>query len=124
MNPFPTNPRQTRAKSRWRGLVWLLLLAFLLAVPASVLAVRDPGAFVVTAVSSAPDQVTGSDARLHIEVPEDFPMDRVSITVNRMEMSNRFSQVPGTNTLSVLVFGNAYWIALDEARSWVIPAGP
>lgn len=32
--------------------------------------------------------------------------------------------IPGTNTLSVLVFGNAYWIALDEARSWVIPAGP
>lgn len=105
MNPFSTNPRQPQGQTRWRGLVWLLLLAFLLAVPASVLAVRDPGAFTVTAVSSAPDQVTGGDARLHIEVPAGFPLDRVSVTVNRQEMSDRFNQIPGTNTLTGVVDG-------------------
>ncbi|MAT98977.1 MAG: hypothetical protein CL608_17675 [Anaerolineaceae bacterium] len=105
MNPFPTNPKLPQGKARWRGLVWLLLLVFLLAVPASVLAVRDPGAFMVTAVSSAPDQVTGGDARLHIELPDSFPLHRISVTVNRVEMRDHFNLIPGTNTLSGVIDG-------------------
>ncbi len=105
MNPFPMNPKQSRSRFRWRSVVWLLLLFLLLAVPASVLAVRDPGAFAVTAVSSAADQVTGGDARLHIEVPNGFPLDRISITINRVEMRDHFSQIPGTTTLTGVVDG-------------------
>ncbi len=32
--------------------------------------------------------------------------------------------VPGANTLSTLIYGNAYWIALSQAQTWVIPGGP
>jgi hypothetical protein len=32
--------------------------------------------------------------------------------------------IPGANNLQVLIFGNAYWIALSQAFQWTIPAGP
>ena len=38
--------------------------------------------FVVKVVSSAPDQVTGGDARLHIAVPRTVPPHQVEVWVN------------------------------------------
>ena len=106
MNPFSTNHKQPAAQFRWRGVIWLVLLTFLLAVPASVLAgSRDRTAFAVAVVSSAADQVTGGDARLHIEMPAGFPLNRLSVTVNRQEVSNRFTQIPGSDTLTGIIDG-------------------
>jgi len=108
MKLLPTTKRQTAARTRWRGLVWLLLLAFLLAVPASALAGRsgrNRPAFRAEVVSSAAHQVTGGDARLHIEIPDGFPLHRLSVTVNREEMRDRFTQIPGTNTLTGVIDG-------------------
>ena len=108
MNPPSINHKSFSTRFRWRGAVWLLLLTFLLTVPASVLAVnhnREHQAFAVSVVSSAPDQVSGGDARLHIEVPANFSPNRVSVTVNRQEMRDHFSLIPGTNTLTGVIDG-------------------
>ncbi len=107
MNPRSPQPQRQQLRAGRRILLWLLLLTLVLAVPTSVLARdgRNRDAFTVSVVSSAADQVTGGNARLHIDVPEGFPLDRISVTVNRMEMSDQFSQIPGSNTLSGVVDG-------------------
>jgi hypothetical protein len=61
--------------------------------------------FAVRVVSSAPDQVSGGDARLHIDVPRTVPMHQVQVWVNGSNQRDRFSAVPGTRRLSGVVDG-------------------
>ncbi len=61
--------------------------------------------FTVQVVSSAPDQVTGGDARLHIDVPRTVPLHQVEVWVNGVDQRNRFSVIPGTRLLSGVIDG-------------------
>ncbi len=62
-------------------------------------------AFQIDVVSSAPDQVTGGDARLHIKVPRRINIRKVRILVNGVDQSDHFSVLPGTRKLSGVVNG-------------------
>ena len=61
--------------------------------------------FSVSVVSSAADQVTGGDARLHVAVPRTVPLHQVEVWVNGVDQRSRFSVVPGTRTLTGVVDG-------------------
>jgi len=61
--------------------------------------------FAVRVVSSAPDQVSGGDARLHIDVPRTVPLHQVEVWVNGSNQRDRFSAVPGVRRLSGVVHG-------------------
>ncbi len=63
------------------------------------------GRFDVRVVSSAPDQVTGGDARLHIRVPQTVPVHQVEVTVNGQSQRDHFTQMPGTRTLTGVING-------------------
>ena len=81
-------------------LLFLLTVAFGL-IPFAALAKPDNNPtrdeFAVRVVSSAPHQVTGGDARLHIEVPRTVPLDQVEVWVNNhVDQRGNFSVLPGT----------------------------
>jgi hypothetical protein len=59
--------------------------------------------FDVRVVSSAADQVTGGDARLHVVVPRTVPLHQVEVWVNGVDQRSRFGVVPGTRTLTGVV---------------------
>jgi hypothetical protein len=59
--------------------------------------------FAVQVVSSAPNQVTGGDARLHIDVPRTVPLQQVEVWVNGVDQRGHFSVMPDTRTLTGLV---------------------
>lgn len=71
--------------------------------PANGIPARE--VFKVDVVSSAPDQVSGGDARLHIEVPRTVPPHKVRVLVNGVDQGSQFSVVPGTRRLSGVVHG-------------------
>ena len=75
--------------------------------------------FVVEVVSSAPDQVTGGDARLHIDVPRTVPLHQVRVWANGSDVSDRFSAIPGTRTLTGVIDG----LELGENTVTVVPNG-
>ena len=62
-------------------------------------------AFEVSVVSSAPELVTGGDARLHIKVPRTVPLHKVKVLVNGMNQSHHFSRIPGTRKLTGVIDG-------------------
>ncbi|HSG82225.1 MAG TPA: DUF6351 family protein [Gemmatimonadota bacterium] len=72
-------------------------------------AINNPASdvFAVSVVSSAPDQVTGGDARLHIEVPRTVPLHQVEVWVNGADQRSRFSVVSGTRRLTGVIDGLA-----------------
>jgi hypothetical protein len=59
--------------------------------------------FVVQVVSSAADQVTGGDARLHIEVPLTVPLQQVEVWVDGVNQAAHFRVIPGTRTLTGMI---------------------
>jgi hypothetical protein len=61
------------------------------------------GVFQVRVVSSAPDLITGGDARLHIDVPQAVPVDEVQVLVNGQDVRSRFALVPGTRRLTGVI---------------------
>ena len=61
--------------------------------------------FEVRVVSSAPHQVSGGDARLHITVPLTVPLHHVQVLVNGVDQRGHFALVPGTRTLTGVVTG-------------------
>lgn len=63
--------------------------------------------FDVRVVSSAPDEVSGGDARLHVEVPRTVPLQQVAVLVNGVDQRDRFSAVPGTRRLTGVIDGLA-----------------
>jgi hypothetical protein len=80
---------------------------------------NGPDAFSVRVVSSAADQVSGGDARLHIEVPDAVPLDQVRVLVNGVDQRDRFSQVPDTRRLTGVIDG----LQLGENTVRVAPIG-
>ena len=73
-------------------LLFLATVALLAGAPAALAANNSfPGTpasdrFVVEVVSSAADQVTGGDARLHIDVPRTVPLHEVEVWVNGVQV--------------------------------------
>ncbi len=63
--------------------------------------------FAVEVVSSRADQVTGGDARLHVEVPWTVPLHQVEVLVNGVDRRDRFTVVPGTRRLTGVIDGLA-----------------
>ncbi len=102
--------KQNRRAHFWFGLAALLVLLLTLsvAIPAGANAGIPDGdrpQFEVTVVSSAADQVTGGDARLHVEVPQTVPLHQVTVLVNGIDMSDHFAPMRGTRTLTGVVDG-------------------
>ena len=95
------------------GARWTMLsIALALALAACLTAVRPALAkekppFVAEIVSSVPHQVTGGDARLHIQVPPTVPFQQVEVWVNGVNMADRFAPIAGTRTLSGVIDGLA-----------------
>ena len=88
----------------------VLLLSVVAVAPASGTA--PPGTpaaeeFAVRVVSSAPDQVTGGDARLHVSVPQTVPLHQAEVLVNGTDQRDHFNQIPGTRVLSGVIDGLA-----------------
>ena len=75
--------------------------------------------FEAEVVSSAPDQVTGGNARLHIKVPQTVPLHQVVVLVNGSDQSDRFVQIPGTRTLTGVIDG----LDLGRNRVKIMPNG-
>ncbi|MDX2436843.1 MAG: DUF6351 family protein [Acidobacteriota bacterium] len=82
----------------------ILVVALLAASP--VLAKEKPP-FVAEVVSSAADQVTGGDARLHILVPKVTPLHQVEVLVNGVNQADRFAPIDGTQILTGVIDGLA-----------------
>jgi len=61
--------------------------------------------FDVRVVSSAADQVTGGDARLHISVPRTVPPHQVEVWVNGVDRHTAFALIPGTRILTGVIDG-------------------
>jgi hypothetical protein len=62
--------------------------------------------FAVTVLSGQPDQVTGGDALVQVEVPDRVPADRVRVTVGGTDVTSAFAPSPaGDGTLVGLVGG-------------------
>lgn len=104
------NQIQTHIWGKAKYLLLAIILAALVTTASSVAAKRGrPGKerphFLVEVVSSAPDQVTGGDARLQIEVPRTVPPHQVRVLVNGTNMANRFSLIPGRRTLTGVIDG-------------------
>ena len=84
----------------------LALVAFFAA--ANVAYAKDNPAsdeFDVQVVSSAPGQVTGGDARLHILVPRTVPLHQAEIWVNGVDQRSHFSVMGGTRVLTGVIDG-------------------
>jgi len=81
--------------------------------------------FTVEVVSSAPDQVTGGDARIHILVPHTVPLHQVKVLVNGVDQRSHFSQVYGTRTLTGvinrLVLGENTLCVRPNGKGWGRP---
>lgn len=73
--------------------------------------------FAVRVVSSAPEQVTGGDARLHIDVPRTVPLHQVEVWVNGADQRSRFTLLPGTRTLTGVVDGLVLGTNTVEVRA-------
>ena len=82
----------------------MLVVALL---PASQALAKEKPPFVAEVVSSAADQVTGGDARLHIVVPKVTPFHQVEVLVNGVNQADRFSRIDGTQVLTGVIDGLA-----------------
>jgi hypothetical protein len=83
-----------------------LVLGLTLALVAThPLAAKQKPPFEAEVVSSAADQVTGGDARLHIRVPPTVPFQQVEVWVNGINQAERFSRLGDTRTLTGVVDG-------------------
>ena len=83
-----------------------IILLFLVSTNLQVWAKWKPKpTFLIKVVSSELDQVSGGDARLHIEVPRTVPLHKVKVTVNGIDQRNHFKTIPGTRTLTGVIGG-------------------
>src|SRR3546814_2198205 len=46
-------------------------------------------------LSSSPDQVSGGDALVRVDVPSDIPLGQVSVELNGVDVTNAFAPAPG-----------------------------
>lgn len=111
MHKSPSFQIKISTKSIPIALVLVFVLS--LAVPSSTIArplappSENPSGqvFQVEVVSSAPDQVTGGDARLHIQVPWTVPLHQVEVWVNGVDQADHFTPIEKTRTLSGVIDG-------------------
>lgn len=98
-----------------------ILLVAMLAAPIDTMGSSHPDRpdFNVAVVSSASNQVTGSDARLHIEVPLIVPLHQVRVLVNGDDQRDHFSVIPGTRTLTGVIDG----LVIGSNTVEVVPNG-
>ena len=83
-----------------------IIVIFLVSTNIQVLGKWKPKpTFTVEVVSSAPDQVSGGDARLHIGVPRTVPLHQVRVIVNGTDQSDHFTTISGIRTLTGVVDG-------------------
>ncbi|HEY3486301.1 MAG TPA: DUF6351 family protein, partial [Ilumatobacteraceae bacterium] len=80
----------------------------------------------VTVVSSRADQVTGGDARLHVDLPPAARPHEVKVLVNGVDQRSHFELLPGTNTLTGVIDGlvlgeNAVEVRMDNPGRGVPP---
>jgi hypothetical protein len=115
-----------RLKSRRMWLAGILILALILPQAGALAFPGNPPGevppmetFLVEAVSSAPDQVSGGDARLHIQVPTVVPPHQVRVLVNGDDQTDHFTLIPQSHTLTGVVDG----LALGENAVRVEPNG-
>ena len=86
-----------------------LLAATPAAIPKSNAPATNPASdkFVVEVVSSAAHEVSGGDARLHIQVPRTVPLHQAEVWVNGTDQRSHFTVIAGTRTLTGVVDGLA-----------------
>ena len=80
-----------------------LALPAMPALPAG--AARETREFVVTVLSSAPDQISGGDALVQIEVPRTVPLGQVRVLVGGRNVSDSFVPDRGPRLLTGLIEG-------------------
>jgi len=81
-----------------------VVLGILLGTGGSAQAKEKP-AFIAEVVSSAADQVSGGDARLHITVPTTTPFQQVEVWVNGVDLAENFVQVSDTQMMTGVIDG-------------------
>ncbi len=86
-----------------RTVVSLVFIVALCAAAPTFAKEKPP--FVAEVVSSAADQVTGGDARLHILVPKVTPLHQVEIWVNGVNQADQFVPIDGTQVLTGVIDG-------------------
>lgn len=99
------------SRSIFRSKLWIFLLMLALLATLSATSIgAEPGfapgkvsRFSVEVVSSAADQVTGGDARLHVAVPEAVPLENVLVLVNGQDQTANFSQVDNSPMLTGVI---------------------
>jgi hypothetical protein len=64
-----------------------------------------PSALVISVLSSAPDQVSGDDALIRVEVPRTVPLHKVTITRNGVDVTDQFAPAAGERALLGVVDG-------------------
>jgi len=82
--------------------------------------------FVVNVVSSAPDQVTGGNARIHIWVPPTVPLNQVEVLVNGVDQRSHFSRSHGphrmlTGIIDGLAVGKNILTVKAHGKGWGRP---
>ena len=99
--------RHDRSRRRRVALVGAAVVAWL---PVSSLAGAAPdpgkhGELTIEVLSSAPEQVSGGDALVRVEVPRTVPLHQVTVTLDGADVTGAFSPVPGVRALVGLVEG-------------------
>ena len=99
-----------RHDGRRRPRVALFGVAVVASLPASSLAGAAPdpgkhGELTIEVLSSAPEQVSGGDALVRVEVPRTVPLHQVTVTLDGADVTDAFSPVPGVRALVGLVEG-------------------
>jgi hypothetical protein len=93
-------------RSRFGLLLTVAVAAVLgLTVPTVTAAPGVPGTLIVTVLSSGPDQVSGGDALVQIDVPLTIPFHQVEVTLDGVDVTDAFEAVTGTRSLVGLVEG-------------------
>ena len=95
--------------ARWsRPLVTIAMVVTLAGPAASAAGQPEPPArqqFVLAVLSSRPDQVSGGDALVRVDVPRTVPLQQVTVTRNGEDVTTAFAPAPDGRALQGLVEG-------------------
>lgn len=92
---------------RWSIATSVIMMLVVALLPANQALAKEKPPFVAEVVSSAADQATGGDARLHIVVPKVTPFHQVEVLVNGVNQADRFDRIDGTQVLTGVIDGLA-----------------
>ena len=104
MNGHPIVPRVRNGRRRRRAMAIVVFLGALSAMPL-VGASPPVRSLAISVLSSAPDQVSGGDALVQIEVPHQVPLHQVSVEAGGRDVTDAFSPSPDGRFLVGLVDG-------------------